>query len=83
LIVSRQPGAALGDQLLDLIFADPVVLLGIQRGEAHLSSTQPVAPAGQHFKADDKPVLGRQQSFKEAVETSEMSEQQRQRLLSL
>lgn len=51
--------------------------------EAHLSSTQPVAPAGQHFKADDKPVLGRQQSFKEAVETSEMSEQQRQRLLSL
>lgn len=51
--------------------------------ETHLSSTQPVAPAGQHFKADDKPVLGRQQSFKEAVETSEMSERQRQRLLSL
>lgn len=55
----------------------------LKRLEAHLSSTQPVAPAGQHFKADDKPVLGRQQSFREAVETSEMTEQQRQHLLSL
>lgn len=49
----------------------------------HLSSRQTVMARGQHFKADGKPVLGQQQSFRQAVETSEMSERQRQRLLSL
>lgn len=50
---------------------------------AHLSSDRTVSTEGQHFKADQKPVLGQKQSFEDAVRSSGLTEEQQRRLLSL
>lgn len=50
---------------------------------AHLSSDRTVPTEGQHFKADQKPVLGQKQSFEDAVRSSGLTEEQQRRLLSL
>lgn len=50
---------------------------------AHLSAPDVVRPAGQFYKADQKPVLGTKQSFSEAVRTSGLTEEQQRHLLSL
>jgi len=49
---------------------------------AHFSAHQP-APAMQFFKADTKPSTGAQQSFKEAVRSSGLTEAQQRFLLEL
>lgn len=50
---------------------------------AHLSAQSVVQAAGQHFKADQKPILGRKQSYEEAVRSSGLTEEQQRYLLSL
>ena len=50
---------------------------------AHLSSEDIVAMEGQHFKADQKPILGQKQSFEVAVRSSGLTEEQQKHLLSL
>lgn len=50
---------------------------------AHFSAPAPMIPHGQFHKADQKPEAGPQQSFKEAVENSNLTEEQQQFLLSL
>lgn len=55
----------------------------LDRLAAHLSAQSVVQAAGQHFKADQKPVLGLKQSYGEAVRSSGLTEEQQRHLLSL
>lgn len=55
----------------------------LDRLAAHLSAQSVVQTAGQHFKADQKPVLGLKQSYEEAVRSSGLSAEQQRHLLSL
>ncbi len=55
----------------------------LDRLTAHLSAQSVVQVAGQHFKADQKPVLGLKQSYEEAVRSSGLTEEQQRHLLSL
>jgi len=50
---------------------------------AHFSAPAPMIPHGQFHKSDQKPEAGRQQTFKEAVENSNLTDEQQQYLLSL
>lgn len=54
---------------------EPVVIA------AHFRSLPAASPMQQHFKADRKPEITAQQSFKEAVRTSGLTEEQQRRLL--
>ena len=49
----------------------------------HFNAPQALVPARQFYKADDKPNASGRQTFIEAVQNSELSEPQQQRLLSL
>ena len=49
---------------------------------AHLHA-QPVMPAQQRFKADEKPVVPKRETFEEAVRSSGLTPEQQRRLLEL
>ena len=50
--------------------------------EAHFAARQQVQ-GGQFYKADQKPEMGSQQSFEEAIRTSGLTDEQQRHLLSL
>jgi hypothetical protein len=50
---------------------------------AHLSAQAVVQAQGQHYKADQKPILGMKQSFQDAVRSSGLTDEQQRHLLSL
>jgi hypothetical protein len=56
----------------------PLQLLAV-----HLSAQSVVQAPGQHYKADQKPVLGMKQSFEAAVRSSGLTDEQQRNLLSL
>lgn len=50
---------------------------------AHFATTGGSIAARQFYKADDKPIHGKRQTFEEAVKSSGLTPEQQQRLLSL
>jgi hypothetical protein len=57
--------------------------VSLQLLAAHLSAQSVVQAAGQHYKADQKPILGMKQSFEDAVRSSGLTDEQQRHLLSL
>lgn len=57
--------------------------VSLQLLSAHLSAHTVVQAQGQHYKADQKPVLGMKQSFQDAVRSSGLTDEQQRHLLSL
>lgn len=57
--------------------------VSLQLLAAHLSAQAVVQAQGQHYKADQKPVLGMKQSFQDAVRSSGLTNEQQRHLLSL
>lgn len=53
-----------------------------QAVESHFSAQTPSLIAGQHYKADQKPVLGLKQTYSEAVQSSGLTNEQEQHLAS-
>ncbi|TBG96063.1 hypothetical protein [Rhizobium leguminosarum] len=49
----------------------------------HFQAAQTIAPLGQSFKADNKPVAGAKQTFEEALQNSGLNEEQQAYLRSL
>ncbi len=56
--------------------------VAVEQLEAYFRAGTPQI-AGQHFKAEEKPTVGEQQSFEDAVKSSELTNEQQQFLLSL
>ena len=50
--------------------------------ESHFSEQAPSLTAGQHYKADQKPVLGLKQTYSQAVQSSGLTDEQEQHFLS-
>jgi hypothetical protein len=50
--------------------------------ESHFSAQTPSLVAGQHYKADQKPVLDLKQSYSQAVQSSGLTSEQEQHLMS-
>jgi hypothetical protein len=57
--------------------------VSLQLLSAHLSAQSVVQAQGQHYKADQKPILGMKQSFEDAVRSSGLTDEQQSHLLSL
>jgi hypothetical protein len=57
--------------------------IGVETVTAHFSQQPQITAQPQYFKADQKPQIGPQQSFEEAVRGSGLTEEQQHHLLSL
>lgn len=54
----------------------------VQVLESHFSAQTPSLVAGQHYKADQKPALGLKQTYSQAVQSSGLTGEQEQHLMS-